>query len=211
MRMDAFGTHQALLVAAIAQTGGPIIEIGGGWYSTPLINALATAQRRRAYTMETGEYVYNILQKFNSEIHSIRLMEGFHFDRLGKFNAQGKSNEHHKELQRIILDNFINDQTSKISTPSSSSPMFSVAFVDQSPGFLREPAIRFFADKAEFVITHDSEHVNHYHLEPTMSSFKYRWDFRLHRPNSVILSNFRPCDTFAFLAGNENSGQVATV
>ena len=38
---DPYGTHQPLLMLAIANTDGPILELGSGHYSTPLLHAFA--------------------------------------------------------------------------------------------------------------------------------------------------------------------------
>lgn len=45
--MDAYATHLEALVMAIASTTGPILEMGCGDYSTPLLAAAARAQGRR--------------------------------------------------------------------------------------------------------------------------------------------------------------------
>jgi hypothetical protein len=193
MKMDPYSTHQALLTAAVAKTEGEILEVGGGWYSTPLVNAISIAQKRRAFTIETGQFVFDILKGFEGPHHSIQLMPGFMFDEIGRFNRASKTVDHYKNLQLKYFDEFC------AKYDISPSRRLSVAFIDHSPGFARAPAIEYFADKADYVITHDSEHVLHYHFEPTFSSFRYRWDFTMHRPNSIILSNFKPCDEFSFL------------
>lgn len=193
MKMDPYSTHQALVVAAVARTTGMVLEMGGGWYSTPLINSIAIVQQRAAITVETAEFVYNILKPFNGPHHSVQLMPGFSFNEAGGFCRGGGDSDHYNRVQAEFLE--------ALCTRHRISPegRISVAFIDQKPGFLRSPAIAFFADRADYVITHDSEHVEHYRLEPILSSFRYRFDFTLHRPNSVILSNYLPCDVFSFL------------
>jgi hypothetical protein len=200
MKMDKYSTHQALLVAALSTTDGDIFEIGGGWYSTPLISAHANMQRRLAFTVETGSFVYNILRRFNCDFHKVRLMHGYNFDRVGKFARDVNiSKAAYIEMQREFLDELWLEYQKRRRAIGGPAKV-SVAFVDQAPGFLRTPAIEFFADKAEFVIAHDTEHSEHYEFEPTLSSFKSRWDFNLHKPNSVIVSNTRDCSIFAFLS-----------
>lgn len=190
MKMHPYSTHQALLVAALAHTDGPIIELGGGWYSTPLISSFSVASARSALTVETGSYVFDLLRGLQTPHHRIVLLGGFDFDQVGKFAAQpGRGIPDYKRLQADYFDTL----------PALGLGRVSVAFVDQAPGFLRAPAIEFFADKADFIITHDTEHTEHYHFEPLLSSFKYRWDFTVHRPQSVVVSNRRDCSIFAYL------------
>ncbi len=190
MAMNPYSTHQALLVAALAHTDGPIIEMGGGWYSTPLISSFSVASQRRALTIETGEYVFNLLNGLATDLHEVLFLPGFDFDQIGKFAPrQGRS-----------LASYVNLQENFLATLSHRDlGMVSVAFVDQAPGFLRVPAIEYFADKAEYIIMHDTEHVAYYHYEPVLSTFASRWDFTLHKPQSVIVSNRHDCSVFKYL------------
>lgn len=48
-------THQRLLVAAAMRTAGPILELGCGWYSTPLLHEIAGSQDRLCLTFDTDE------------------------------------------------------------------------------------------------------------------------------------------------------------
>lgn len=38
--MDLYSTHVPYLARAICKLGGPVLELGAGWYSTPLIRTL---------------------------------------------------------------------------------------------------------------------------------------------------------------------------
>jgi hypothetical protein len=44
--MFGYATRQPLLALAVAQTDGPILELGCGHYSTPLLHALSGGRRR---------------------------------------------------------------------------------------------------------------------------------------------------------------------
>lgn len=199
MKMDPFSTHQALLTAALAATTGDVLEVGGGWYSTPLLSAFANSpSRRKCYTIETGSYVFGILSPLATAAHRISLLPGFDFDQVGKFKADGAtSKEAYIEKQQDYLREWWRQYQSE-----RPDQRLSVAFIDQAPGFLRVPAIRFLADKTDYIITHDTEHVSHYGFE-VLSEFRHRWDFALHRPNSAIVSNFFDCSQFSFLAGEQ--------
>ena len=50
--IDGYATHLPLLVAATVITGGPVIECGGGIFSTPILRAICGAQNRRLTTFE---------------------------------------------------------------------------------------------------------------------------------------------------------------
>lgn len=50
--MDLWASHLPVLVAAVAATRGPVLELGAGWYSTPVLHALCHGGRRLV-TVET--------------------------------------------------------------------------------------------------------------------------------------------------------------
>lgn len=52
-RMNTWATHLPLLVRAVQMTKGPVIEVGGGLYSTPILTAML--QDRPLVTAETSE------------------------------------------------------------------------------------------------------------------------------------------------------------
>lgn len=192
MQMDPFSTHQPLLVAALLNTQGPVLEMGGGYYSTPIVSAFANSQRRESHTIETGAAVYELLKRFSSPFHKIWPMSGYDFAADdGRFMPRADTTR----AQYIeIQSRFLADFCEKV------PPRLSVVFIDQRPGIIRAAAIEHFADVAEFIVVHDTEEPA-YGYEPSLSKFRYRWDFRLHTPQSTIVSNLRSCDCFPSLLG----------
>lgn len=69
---------------------------------------------------------------------------------------------------------------------------FGVVFVDHGPNFFRRWSIAQYADKADYIVAHDSEPISqsHYHLEKTLSTFKYRFNYEKIYPNTSVVSNF---------------------
>ena len=51
---DPYSTHQAALLAAAIATQGPILELGVGWYSTPLLHAFCAAMSRTLVSVESA-------------------------------------------------------------------------------------------------------------------------------------------------------------
>lgn len=192
MQIDAYSTHQALLVAALLKTQGPILEMGGGYYSTPIVSAFANAQRREAHTIETGPAVYELLKRFSSPFHKIWPVSGYDFAADGRFMPRADTTRaEYMEIQSRFLADFCKE----------GPPRWSVVFVDHAPGYLRVPAIEHFAESADFIVTHDTELVEAYGFEPCLSAFRHRWDSRLQVPHATIVSNSRPCDCFASMLG----------
>ena len=50
---DVYSTFLPVLLAAVAQTGGPVLELGAGYYSTPALTALLSRTHRFLTTFET--------------------------------------------------------------------------------------------------------------------------------------------------------------
>lgn len=50
--MDIYSTHNEALAYAVASTDGPVVELGAGWYSTPLLHGLCEQTGRELYTVE---------------------------------------------------------------------------------------------------------------------------------------------------------------
>jgi hypothetical protein len=196
MRVDPYSTHQPILIAALLKTEGPILEMGGGHYSTPIVSVFANTQRREAHTIETGAAVYETLKRFSSPFHKIWPVGGYDFAPDGRFLPRPDTTRaQYIAVQSRFLAEFCNDGPQR----------WSVVFVDQAPGYLRVPAIEHFADIADFIITHDTELADAYGFEPCLSTFRHRWDSRLHLPHATIVSNCRPCDCFASLLGQGSS------
>lgn len=69
--MDIVGSHQRCLLAAALRTEGPILELGVGWYSTPLLHEIATVQKRKLYTFDNQPYWLPSFKPLQCEHHDI--------------------------------------------------------------------------------------------------------------------------------------------
>lgn len=52
--MDLVASHQRCLLGSVLRTTGPILELGVGWYSTPLLHELAVCLERTVYTIDNN-------------------------------------------------------------------------------------------------------------------------------------------------------------
>ena len=71
--IDGYGTHLPVLFACIASTDGPVIELGCGWYSTPLIHA--ATPNRQVLTLDKDKGWLDKFQYLASERHQIELVK----------------------------------------------------------------------------------------------------------------------------------------
>lgn len=66
--MDQVATHQRLLIGAALRTRGVILELGVGWYSTPLLHEVALTQQRKLITIDNNN---DWLKQFNTLRHPL--------------------------------------------------------------------------------------------------------------------------------------------
>ncbi len=63
------GTHFPVLAAAVAGTEGPILELGCGHYSTPMLHQMGLLLNRRVVTVETDAAWMRLFEDMSSELH----------------------------------------------------------------------------------------------------------------------------------------------
>lgn len=68
--IENYSTHQPLLTAAVVSTTGAVVELGAGFYSTPLLQSLCVSQNRKLWTFENNsEWMLKFLPKDGSNPH----------------------------------------------------------------------------------------------------------------------------------------------
>lgn len=75
--MDLYATHQRLLVKHMLQTTGPVIELGAGNYSTPILHEIAASQGRHLTTFDHNPDWLNRFKIFEWEQHELQLLESW--------------------------------------------------------------------------------------------------------------------------------------
>lgn len=59
--MNPFATHIPILLACLEHTEGPVLELGSGWFSTPVLSAFAT--ERLVRTVESDRQWHGLVSK----------------------------------------------------------------------------------------------------------------------------------------------------
>jgi len=72
--MDIVGSHQRCLVAAAMRTEGLIVELGVGWYSTPILHEIATVHKRKFVTFDNNAHWLKQFLRLENEWHSLKLL-----------------------------------------------------------------------------------------------------------------------------------------
>jgi len=161
-----YGSHFPVLAAMVARTYGPVLELGIGHYSTPMLHLMCEG-RRKLVSVETDcSWLENFLWMESPDHEFLHTPE----DEIGAMREL----IHTKE--------------------SGPQPYWSVAFIDHKPGEARADSIRYFGASARYVVVHDTETdygtAADYKYEPAFKKFKYRWDYKRYRPYTTVVSNY---------------------
>lgn len=159
--MDLVASHQRSLIAAVMRTKGPILELGCGWYSSPLLHEIAAATGRPLVTIDNNK------------------------DWLEQFRATDWPKEYglERDGHKLILVGWWGD------APFDLYPRWGLCFVDQSQPAEREYAVRRLMDAVDVFVMHDTEEGPAYGYNRVLPMFKYRWDDKCQRAYTSIVSN----------------------
>lgn len=69
-----FATHMPALLTAVANTDGPILEMGCGDFSTPLLHAICAVNKRFLLTTETNKNWMNLFVDLKRDWHQFRFV-----------------------------------------------------------------------------------------------------------------------------------------
>ena len=64
-----------MLLKCVQHTTGPVLELGAGPCSTPLLHWLCAEKQRPLYTFESNSYFYKYARLFQSKNHRIRKVD----------------------------------------------------------------------------------------------------------------------------------------
>jgi len=177
MSFAGYGTHFPILAAAFHRVGGPVLELGCGDFSTPMLHYLCKGSLPQySHRLVTADMDMEWLAKFReygSPSHDFFL--------IGKPEGEPKVT---MEIQGWR------------DWPMIEEHQWGLVFIDCAPGEARhELAIRV-ANRARLVICHDSETdhgaAGNYQYDKAKAHFKYVTEFRRWRPYTLCLSNVAP-------------------
>lgn len=170
--MDIVGSHQRLLIAAAVRTRGPILELGVGWYSTPILHELAKAQGRKLVTIDNNNDWLKQFKNFECSIH------------------------------RLILVGWWGEADYACSSYDREADCWGTVFIDQGQPIEREYAIRrLLAEKEqpELFVMHDTEEGFAYGYDRTLPMFRYKWTDKSQKAHTTIASNVRDVTKLEFV------------
>ena len=163
-RNDANGTHNCILGAILGETTGPVLELGVGHFSTPLIYYMC--KDRFCISIENDIEWYKFFRdEFSSRLH--------YFCHAKKDVSD--------ELSRILQ------------TEEFKNIFWDVVFVDQAPAGDRVKCVEILRNKARYIICHDTEPTvpKDYNWQNIWNTFKYKYYWNYFGINgTTVMSDF---------------------
>ena len=71
------GSHLALLVPVVMQSSGPIVELGCGLWSTPVLHWACYQRKRPLHTYENNERFNDFVNLFRSDYHQVSIVPDY--------------------------------------------------------------------------------------------------------------------------------------
>lgn len=156
-----YGTHMAVLVTAAMHTDGPILELGCGDYSTPLLHAICSKTERFLLSTETDQNWLKLFYDLKTAWH--------HFEYVP------------------VFENSAYSQPEKWDSVGSDRH-WSLVFIDHRPGERRVVDIKRLRPITDIFVVHDTEDP-FYRYEAVLSTFKYRFTYQRYRITTTIVSD----------------------
>lgn len=72
-----YGTHLPVLLRVLELTVGPVLELGAGIFSTPVLHWICTRDKRQLVSMDNDPRFYRWAGKFANEYHRLELVENW--------------------------------------------------------------------------------------------------------------------------------------
>jgi hypothetical protein len=71
------GSHLPVMVKLLSITDGPVLELGGGMYSTPMLHWLCYPTRRPLVTIDNNRRYQDFLMQFDKEHHRVLMVDDY--------------------------------------------------------------------------------------------------------------------------------------
>lgn len=179
--MDQVATHQRCLIGSVLKTTGPILELGTGWYSTPILHEIAVSQQRHLVTLDNNKYWLEQFKATNWQSVTplpIGLEHEFHL-----FHYV----EWWDDVRLKVRDYF----------PESEKNRWSVVFVDNGPPIERYYLMRRFFFEIEknlqkeptVFVFHDTEDYHPYGYSRIIPKFRYKFTDKAQLAHTTVCSN----------------------
>jgi hypothetical protein len=157
-----YGSHAIVLLAALyVLNSGPVLELGMGPTSSPLLHRLTTEQKRFLLSADSDIRWINYFSTFtaNNSLHKFKYVEVK--SQMGIEWASSAFTDIH---------------------------YWSIVFIDHAPGTRRQFDLMLFPQRTEIVVLHDTEQSRLYQYSRGLSLYPYQYRFKKLKTYTDVLS-----------------------
>lgn len=106
-RLDpGWGSHIPVLIEALRQTTGPVLELGMGHSSTILLHMLCADQGRKLISYDNDQTYIKIFRKFSDQGHEIKLVNWDEIDISQRWGVvlvdEGPAEQRIKNIRKLV-------------------------------------------------------------------------------------------------------------
>ncbi len=167
-------SHYAVLAACVAGTTGPILELGVGEGSTPMLHYMAIAQARELVSVDSDPKWLECYAQYKCDHHRFEVVP--------------------PQPDTTLCPQYQREKAWREWKGIEERERWAVAFVDCAPGESRWELMVRLALRATIVVAHDSEtdynSGGNYQYRKAFSNFKFISEYRRWRPYTLVCSNF---------------------
>lgn len=165
--IHGYGTHFPALATLVANTSGPILEMGCGDYSTPMLHALCAPTKRMLVSTDVDADWINLFMDMKRDWHS--------FIYVPAYEKKSASNSIWFSVGQDAWD------------VVGSDTHWSIVFIDHSPGLRRIHDIERLRSHTDIFIAHDAddERYEYDRIKP----FKYFYTYKRYHVTTIIMSD----------------------
>lgn len=163
-----YGTHFPVLATIVAQTTGPILEMGCGDYSTPMLHALCAPTKRMLVSTDASEEWLEFFLDMERDWHR--------FIYVPAYEPRHDANTIWFSISQYMWDNI------------GSDTHWSVVLIDHSPGLRRIFDIQRLRANTDIFVIHDTED-KRYQYDRVIKTFKYVYEYRRYHVTTTVVSD----------------------
>ena len=163
-----FGTHFPALALMVAHTTGPILEMGCGDYSTPMLHALCTPTKRMLVSADVSKAWLELFLYMQRDWHT--------FIYVPAYEQQHNGNNAWFSVGQGAWDTV------------GSNTRWSIVLIDHNPGLRRVIDIERLRPQTEIFVVHDTEDIQ-YGYDRVLKTFKYIYEYRQYHITTTIVSD----------------------
>ena len=166
--INAYGTHFPVLATIAANTSGPILEMGCGDYSTPMLHALCAPTKRMLVSTDADKRWLELFVDMQRDWHT--------FTYVPAYEPHSERNNLGFSVGQHVWDTI------------GSDTHWSMVFIDHTPGLRRVDDIARLRSHTDIFVIHDAQD-KWFGYDEAVKTFKYIYEYRRYHVTTLVVSD----------------------